>query len=128
MWTSEKPGGAADTAALPFPQKRHCLLWRTKSGGRYYEQAEMDREAYHLGRLSQAVRRGVCDQCYCWFRMVRRQLWAGLVEQFQEESEDIVHDLASGKKILKSGSRLLRRLFLFFHRGCFYEDAVPNLE
>lgn len=62
---------------------------------------------------------------FVWYIASFEPAWWG---QLQGESEAVVHDLAPGKKILKSGSRRNRRLFLFFHRGCFYEDAVPNLE
>lgn len=84
----------------------------------------MDREAYRLGRLSQAVQRGMCYRHDCWFRVVHRQFRAGLVGQLQGEGEEIVHDLAPEKKILKSGSRLLRRLFLFLFLVRFASNHI----
>lgn len=59
---------------------------------------------------------------FVWYIASFEPVWWG---SFEGKSEGVVHDLAPGKKILKSRSRLLRRLFLFFPPRLFLRRCGP---
>ena len=47
---------------------------------------------------------------------------------FKKKAKKLFMIWHPGRRFQRAGAAVTGGSFSFFHRGCFYEDAVPNLE